>query len=372
MTFTPDGLATALGSFPHTDVHAVCRLVLDYFPDIPVWPQLPRLNFRENMYVQFSQGLPCLVVDEERQKIFFDTRQDIASALETFYERIIADDVDYFALGAEYAVGFHTLVDRLRDTPADGDGFIKGQVTGPVSLGLTITDETRRASLYNDLLADALTKTCAMKARWQIRQLKSLRPNVIIFIDEPYLASFGSAYVSLSREGVAAMLNEVVAAIHSEGGIAGVHCCGNTDWPLLTETQTDIISFDAYHYAETIALYPAELEAYLKRGGILAWGIVPTSEAIVHETEASLVAKLERGWGMLQVKGLDPVKLLEACLITPSCGAGPMTIALAEKVIRDTAGVSSAVRAGGLSNDPHRRSRSATMCSIAAISCRAS
>jgi hypothetical protein len=148
------------------------------------------------MYVQFSQGLPCLVVDEERQKIFFDTRQDIASALETFYERIIADDVDYFALGAEYAVGFHTLVDRLRDTPADGDGFIKGQVTGPVSLGLTITDETRRASLYNDLLADALTKTCAMKARWQIRQLKSLRSQVIIFIDEPYSKKTVSLYIS--------------------------------------------------------------------------------------------------------------------------------------------------------------------------------
>jgi hypothetical protein len=223
-------------------------------------------------------------------------------------------------------------------------------VTGPVSLGLTITDETRRASLYNDLLADALTKTCAMKARWQIRQLKSLRSHVIIFIDEPYLASFGSAYVSLNRESVAAMLNEVVAAIHSEGGIAGVHCCGNTDWPLLTETQTDIISFDAYNYAETIALYPAELAAYLERGGVLAWGIVPTSEAIVHETEASLVAKLERGWGMLQAKGLDPAKLLAACLVTPSCGAGPMTIDLSEKLIRDTAGVSSAMRAGRLSN----------------------
>jgi hypothetical protein len=349
MTFTPDGLATALGSFPHTDVHAVCRLVLDYFPDIPVWPQLPRLHFRENMYVQFTQGLPCLVIDEEREKIFFDTEQDTTPALEAFYERIIADDVDYFALTPEYAAGFYAMAEHLRAIPA-GDGFVKGHVTGPVSLGLTITDETRRASLYNDLLADALTKTCAMKARWQIRQLKSLRSHVIIFIDEPYLASFGSAYVSLNRESVVTMLNEVVEAIHAEGGMAGIHCCGNTDWPLLTETQTDIISFDAYHYVETIALYPAELEAYLKRGGVLAWGIVPTSEAIVHETEASLVAKLERGWGMLQAKGLDPAKLLEACLITPSCGAGPMTIDLAEKLIRDTAGVSSAMRAGRLSN----------------------
>jgi hypothetical protein len=345
MTFIPHGLPTALGSFPHADVQAACRLVLEYFPDVPMWPQMSRLGFHENMYVQFSQGLPGLVLDEEHQKIFFDTSQDLAPALEGFYERIIADDVDYFGLGPDYAVGFHALVDLLRAAPSNGDGFIKGQVTGPVSLGLTVTDQALRASLYDDALADALVKTCAMKARWQIRQLKSLRPNVIIFVDEPYLASFGSAYVSLSREGVVAMLNEVVGAIHSEGGLAGVHCCGNTDWSLLTECGTDIISFDAYGYAETIALYPDDLKAFLKRGGVLAWGIVPTSEAIVRETEASLADRLERGLALLQAKGLEWSQLLDACLVTPSCGTGPMAVDRAEKAVRDTAAVSAMMQA---------------------------
>ena len=172
-----------------------------------------------------------------------------------------------------------------------------------------------------------------------------MRPNVIIFVDEPYLASFGSAYVSLSREGVVAMLNEVVEAIHAEGGLAGVHCCGNTDWSLLTECGTDIISFDAYGYAETIALYPDELKAFLDRGGVLAWGIVPTSEAIVRETEASLADRLERGLALLQAKGLDRSRLLDACLVTPSCGTGPMAVDRAEKAVRDTAAVSAAMRA---------------------------
>ncbi len=77
----------------------------------------------------------------------------------------------------------------------------------------------------------------------------------------------------------------------------------------------------------------------------MAWGIVPTSEAIAHETEVSLVDRLERGLGLLQAKGLERSRLLDACLITPSCGTGPMTVERAEKAVRDTAAVSAAVRA---------------------------
>ena len=206
MTFIPHGLPTALGSFPHADVQTACRLVLEYFPDVPMWPQMSRLGFHENMYVQFSQGLPGLVLDEEHQKIFFDTSQDLSPALEAFYERIIADDVDYFGLGPDYAIGFHALMDMLRAAPANADGFIKGQVTGPVSLGLTVTDQNLRATLYNETLADTIVKNIAMKARWQVRQLKSVRPNVLICVDEPYMVSWGSAFVNVSAEMVRAML----------------------------------------------------------------------------------------------------------------------------------------------------------------------
>ena len=120
-----------------------------------------------------------------------------------------------------------------------------------------------------------------MNARWQIRLLRAARPHVIIFVDEPYMASFGSAYISLSREQVVSMLDEVFAAIKSEGAISGVHCCGNTDWSVLMDTQVDILNIDADGFLENLALYPDELKAFLERGGAIAWGIVPNTEAIV-------------------------------------------------------------------------------------------
>src|SRR5450756_1879290 len=131
--------------------------------------------------------------------------------------------------------------------------WLKGHVTGPISFGLTVTDQDLRSSLYNDLLADTIVKNMALNARWQIRQLRSVRDNVIMFVDEPYLAAFGSAFISLSREQVIALLDEVFEAIHLEGALAGVHCCANTDWSVLLATQVDILNLDAYGYLENLA-----------------------------------------------------------------------------------------------------------------------
>lgn len=93
---------------------------------------------------------------------------------------------------------------------------------------------------------------------------------MILVVDEPYLAAFGSAFISLSREEVIAMLDEVFAAIHQEGGLAGVHCCANTDWSVLMATSVNFLNLDSNGFVENLALYPDELRAFLDRGGYIA------------------------------------------------------------------------------------------------------
>jgi hypothetical protein len=86
---------------------------------------------------------------------------------------------------------------------------------------------------------------------------------------------------------------------------------------VLLSTNLDILSFDAYGYLETLSLYPKELKAFLERGGILAWGIVPTSEAIIKEDAKSLVGRFKEGVEALSKKGIDRT-LLERVILTPS------------------------------------------------------
>jgi methionine synthase II (cobalamin-independent) len=206
-------------------------------------------------------------------------------------------------------------------------------------VGLTVTDQDLRASLYNDLLADVLVKNAAMNARWQIRKLRKRRPNVIISVDEPYLAAFGSAFISLERQQVITMLDEVFEAIHQEGALASVHCCANTDWSVLLTTTVDVLNLDAYGYVENLALYPAELRAFLDRGGAIMWGIVPNKEEIFQTTPEALAGRLLEGVKLIadkaQNRGLKLTfqELAEISLVTTSCGLGPGSVEIADRAL---------------------------------------
>ena len=194
---------------------------------------------------------------------------------------------------------------------------------------------------------DVVVKALAMKCRWQIRKFSKFAQNVICFIDEPILSAFGSStYVSVSRDDVVTKLSEVVEAIHAEGALAGVHCCGNTEWSMLIDADVDIVNFDAFDYGHTIALYPEAVKRHIEGGKALAWGIVPTNSAKIQaQTAESLMSKF---YGcvdeLAKATNLDRELILRQALITPSCGTGSLPVADAERVFDILRDLSKAVQ----------------------------
>lgn len=329
-------LTTGIGSLPYVDAETGVREICGKF-DIPFWPQLPKKDFKENMYVQFAEGLPGLVIDEDKRKIFVDTTKDLSEGLGGIYEAYLADDYGSFGLTRSFAEGFYKFLELAGGLKPR---YVKGQVTGPVSFGLSVVDEKGKSIIYNDLLKEGFVKLLEIKAGFQIAELKKISGGVIIFIDEPYLTSFGSSFVSIERREVILMLNSVIDKIHSKGALSAIHCCGNTDWSLMAETEVDIINFDAYSYAEGLSLYPDKITEFLKRGGYLAWGIIPTSEAIVKETEKTLFSRLSGEIDRLEKKKIPRDLLLTHSLITPSCGMGTLSRDLTDIIIKKLALVS--------------------------------
>lgn len=330
-------LPTVIGSMPHTDPSEACWQVSHYLKDIPVWPQLPKRSFPENMYVQFSQGFPGVVVKED--SIYIDRSQDLDKPLEKLYAAYLDNDFDKYPISAEYAAGLHNFLALTTLSPL----AVKGQITGPISWGLSVTDDSRRAIIYDDVLGDAVAKLLKLKASWQEKALSQISKNTIIFIDEPYMVSFGSAFVSLSREKVISLLEEVFGGI---SGLKGVHCCGNTDWSVLLETSADILSFDAYNYAQSLSLYPAEVKRFLGRKGTIAWGIIPNNEeSLAKESVASLKDRLDEAMAPFTRKGIRFKQLIEQGLLTPSCGLGAIaTEEAAAQVLELLAELSAKIR----------------------------
>jgi len=317
-------LSSSIGSLPYTKAESALGIAKTL--DIPAWPQLPKKGFFENMYVQESGGMPGARLDGEN--LYFET-EDIEEELVSFYERYLETDLEYFALSKDWAEGFYAFLNNPPKTE-----YVKGQVTGPISFGLTVCDKTKKPIIYNDDLFEAVRKAIEMKAVWQAERLRAIgKP--IIFLDEPYLSAFGSCTIPLAKPQIVGWLADVVLPIKERGVLVGVHCCGNTDWSILMEANIDILNFDAYNFAHTLRLYKDELYSYLGKGGILAFGIVPSSEEIKNESAESLQERLKKEIKSLVDCGINPA-FLQNFLITPSCGLGSLSCEIAEKVINTT------------------------------------
>jgi hypothetical protein len=343
-------IATAIGSFPHGDMGKALDIILNSLAEAPLWPQLPKRGLNEQMEIQYSEGMPCTVIEPDKVRMYFDTSGDYSEGFAAFYESYMAamdpsegsGDCSAMAISPDFAKGLYGFEERLKTKGAKYP-YVKVQTTGPCSFALTITDENKRAIYYNEEFRDVIVKALAMKCRWQIQKFKPYANAIICFIDEPILSAFGSStYISVKREEVVALIGEVAGAIHAENAIAGVHCCGNTDWSILVDAGADLISFDAFNYGDTIALYPDAVKKFIAGNGLIAWGIVPTSVAIREQTMESLLERFAKLIDNLSAKaGIDKRLILEQSLITPSCGTGSMTEADAETVfglLKDLAG----------------------------------
>jgi len=328
-------LPTSVGSLPHVDPEEACSIVMKYLPDIPAWPQLPKRSPKENMCVQFSEGFPGVVINGD--KLHIEPPADFDTKIEQIYIDSEEGNFTKYGVSPEYATGLHSFL-----SSAKGPDLVKGQVTGPITWGLTVTDQAGLGILYDDTLAEVAAKFLRLKASWQENFLRQISRNTIVFVDEPYLVSLGSVFTPIPEEKVPSLLQEVLEGIK---GTKGLHCCGNTDWPVLLSMPIDILSFDAYNYASSLSAYPNEVKSFLERGGAIAWGIVPNDEeALAKESVASLHDRLGEAMAPFTRDGLSFNQVVEQGLLTPSCGLAGLSPEAANQTLELLADLSQYLR----------------------------
>jgi methionine synthase II (cobalamin-independent) len=310
-------LPTCIGSLPHLRPKQAVDVELRHLKQIPYWPQLPAIGFEENMYAQYATHLPGVNIDAHAKRISVDL-EDYDP--ERFYEAVLGENFHNF----EYPrTCFHGLFEFLEEWEVPKEAlYLKGQVTGPISMGLQVFDQTGKSVIYDESYSEIVRMNLNMMMRQQEFMLREKHPRTMLFLDEPSLSLVGTPFAAVSKDNVVRWINEVLEGVTS---VKALHCCGNTDWPMVLSTNIDVLSFDAYSYGYTISLFPDDIASFLERGGAIAWGIVPNDEeGLKKETPASLVERLEREMFNLSSRGISPDLILRASLITPQCGLGPL------------------------------------------------
>lgn len=331
----------AIGSLPHTNIEDAMKIVKADFNKIPFCPQLSKVSKNEDMIFQFLENMPSFFIDKKSGKSYLETESDkFFQDMEQFfcdYEEIISDIncniTDKYAVTCSSA--FPEFIKIVKNTKPV---FAKGQIVGPFTLATTLVDKTGKCAFYDETLKEIIIKTLTLKALWQIKEIKSASPDTIpiIFIDEPSISQLGtSAYITISADEVMAMIKEISDLIRENGAMSAIHCCGKCDWNIPINAGVDIINFDAYTYSQNLSLFYKDLESYLKQGRKIAWGVIPTLRPdILEKTDLNeMISVFDSAVKYLTKKGIDEKIIIENSLITPSCGAGSLSIELAEKAM---------------------------------------
>ena len=300
-------LTTAMGILPHKNLPEAQKLALSL--DIPFWPQLPRFRFREDMYAQFSEHFPGIIIDEEKAVLRF-SHDRFAQEFDEYLEA--SSNPDHFALSEESSAAFTSfLAQDLSSYP-----MIHGQTIGPISFGLKITDEAKKPIIYNDFVRETLYDFLVHKISWQYEALKQVHPNPFVWLDEPGLEMIFNSFSAYTSELAQV---EYSAFISKLPGPKGVHLCGNPDWAFLLNSGIDIISVDAFTYGHIFVHYIEEVKEFLRAGKIISWGITPTlTDELNLETAKTLTDRLLELWKFLSKHGIDDALIYDRSWLAPS------------------------------------------------------
>lgn len=300
-------LTTAMAVMPHTNVDQALEAALSL--DIPFWPQLPNYNYYEDMYVQASEHFPGILLDIEKRTLRFSMEKFI----EEFEEaQAQFDDPAYFDISPTYSVVYH----RFLELDLSSRAAIRGQLEGPVSFGFNILDQDERPILFDDNIRPFMFEFMTKRINVQLKRLIKQNANAFMFIDEPGLQFLFSAMSGYDDRKAKKDMDDFFAMIDRPRGI---HLCGNPDWDFLLNTDLDVLSLDVFTNGEVFVSYGDSISRYLKRGGVLVWGIVPTGfEDFSKSNIGTLAKQLENIWGHLVRKGIDLDMLLHQSLLSPA------------------------------------------------------
>jgi hypothetical protein len=135
LSFSPNCQTPAMGMMPHTEIGRALEVALSL--DIPFWPQLPKINYFEDMYVQALENFPG----------------------------VRADDPQTFRLTEEFSLVYHLFLEK---DPSHYSA-IRGQMISLISLGLKVVDQDRKLIIYQDevreILFDFMLKELSKKIR---------------------------------------------------------------------------------------------------------------------------------------------------------------------------------------------------------------
>jgi hypothetical protein len=332
MPFVPAGAVTGIGSLPLTSVTSAIYSVAEFSPEVPFWPQLPRLSNRESVIGQ-GLGRVADLIEPRNDGYGYQVKQGRIDLLLEILHRSSGE------LTPGNAAGFGAFEEALSSGLFKSALAVKGQIEGPITLSSYLFHDGR-PFISDPALFAAVAFHVSQMICWQIDRLKAAGLPVLLFVDEPALCLEVPMANAVSEEQRISALAVALEDARARGAYAGLHCCAARPFERMYRAEPDIVSFDA---DEGLDLFFADLHAldFVRRGGTVAYGIVPTRPGLNAADAANIFIR----WLKAASLAGDPQKFAQRAMITATCGLGLLETSCIAESFRVAHSISKLVRA---------------------------
>ena len=285
------------------------QAIVDCSPEIPFWPQMPRLSDRESI---IGQGLDALsdLIELRSEGYGYQVK---AGKIDHVVEALHRGSGE---LTAANATGFGAFRDALSSGSFGSAIATKGQIEGPITLSSYLFHDDR-PFISDPALFAAVAFHVSQIICWQVDRLKRAGLPVLLFVDEPALCLEAPTRNAVSEEQKLTALAATLEAARVRGAYAGLHCCAAGPLSRMCRVKPDILSFDAHEglelfFSDTNAL------AFAGDGGIVAYGLIPTWRDLKSVNPAAIFTR----WLTLASLAGDPQQFARNAMVTATCGLG--------------------------------------------------
>lgn len=312
---------TGVGALPHRNAEHAAAFSFEAF-DIPTIPSLPRRSPAEAPIAQALAGVPGV-----------STGQYGAVAVDV--DRLDPDAPVVTELHWDHFGGFRTFLEVAAERGYSGP--VKWQFVGPISVGVALV----RAGADPDLAFEVASQAVEAHLRALATEVEQAIPGVaqIVLLDEPFVDGLMQRDFPIAPDHAVDLLSAAMASIQSTAAV-GVHSCADVDVATLLESGPQVLSLPVSSSVVSMVGY---LERFLQHGGWIAWGAVAT-EGPIGVTSTRSWHQLSTLWCDLVQHGCDAERLRGQAILTPQCGLGAHSNAVAERVCHTLRDVSRSVR----------------------------
>lgn len=327
-------ITTAIGSLPHHNLDSA--MALAFHTDLPSLPQIPIRNPKEYMIAQSLDGLAGLKAETDGS-VTLDSDLWLAKSrelderlLQAYSQSTLPHAFEAFEPDPSTSSSWKGFLWELEER---GLKEAKIQLAGPLTSQWAIRIQNGKSPEQIPGLSTQIYRLVLARCIGMCRKLKSKGIHPTLFLDEPGLYGLN---LSSPRHILGIQeLKLVIQTLINEGADVGLHCCSNTKWDKILELPLSILSFDTEISLSEILKQKELLSQFIKRGGRLSFGIIPTTLShpelrIFDNTEKvkNLIGEIKQAL----TRDLF-VRVMQSSIWTPACGLALQTPGDADLII---------------------------------------